>query len=125
VSGKKRANPDGSTYVESRAHTDGQGEAFIRLAGRWAAGTGDENHLRSLTLYPPSVSRNGMWLAVGKAWSGGYKLVAFHRAPDSLTAMLGFLQRLASGKLDWKEDKFADEKSVIGKPPVERASGGS
>lgn len=90
------------------ARLTAQAQEFIRGCHRWSHTVGEENHIRSVTLYPPSQSRNGMWMVIGKAWSGGYKLVAFHRASDPLTALAGFFVRATQGKLEWKEDSFAE-----------------
>lgn len=86
-----------------------QARAVLRGCSLWERSVGAELHIKSVAIYPPSTSRNGMWLVIGKAWSGGYKLVAFHRATDPLTAFAGFLQRAEEGKLIWKEDKFGSE----------------
>lgn len=109
---KSRPAPEGTYQKEAQdaARLGSQALALVRLFRRWATTTRSENHLRSLSIYPPSQSRQGMWLIIGKAWSGGYKLVAFHRGTDPLTAILGFMQRLAEDKLDWKADEFAEGK---------------
>lgn len=86
-----------------------QAKGFLRISDRWGKSTGGSNHIRSISIYPPAISRNGMWLAIAKAWSGGYKLVAFYRASDPLTALNGILQAAASEKLQWKVDDYADK----------------
>lgn len=95
--------------LENPARLTAQALELLRLGDRWEASVGAENHIKSLALYPPSASRNGQWLVIGKAWSGGHKLVAFHRASDPITALLGFLSKAEQQKLEWKQDKWGDE----------------
>lgn len=97
-----------STVLTDKARVAEQAIQLLRLMYRWEETVGQENHIRSIALYPPSTSRNGQWLVIGKAWSGGYKLVAFNRNTDPLSALLGFFTRWSQGKLDWKEDSFAE-----------------
>lgn len=84
-----------------------QARAVLRGCSLWERTIGSENHIRSWSLYPPSASRNGQWLIVAKAWSGGHRLVAFHRSSDPLTCMAGFFQRAEENKLEWKVDDYA------------------
>lgn len=109
MSRKAKVDSNGDGILGDAAHREAQATQFIRYCRSWERTTRDANQLRSLSLYPPSTSRNGQWLVIGKAWSGGYKLVAFHRATDPFTALLGFFQRWAVGKLDWKEDTYAEK----------------
>lgn len=112
MSRKVKANSDGD-ILGNAAHFVEQAKTLVRILYRWSQATGSENHLRSITIYPPSAARNGMWLIVGKAWSGGYKLVSFHRATDPLTALVGFLSRVEQGKATWKEDSYAEEVTAL------------
>lgn len=109
MSGKAKAGKHVTDLLGDAARLAGQAAQFIRYCDRWAKSAGSENHLRSLSLYPPSQSRNGQWLVIGKLWSGGYKMVAFHRSSDPHTALVGFFQRWAEGKLDWKPDTWAEK----------------
>lgn len=86
-----------------------QAALIVRLAVRWERTIGRENHIHSVTIYPPARSRNGQWLIIGKAWGSGYKLVAFHRSSDIITALVGFLQRAYEQKLEWKRDTYAEQ----------------
>jgi hypothetical protein len=107
--GKVRTDSNGNSLVSDATRLASQAVQFIRYCRRWSETTGQEYHIRSIALYPPSQSRNGMWLVIAKSWYGGYKLVAFHRSPDPLTALVGFFQKWVEDKLDWKQDKFADD----------------
>lgn len=110
-----KKDSDGNLSLDTLASRGTQALQFVRYCAKWSSTVGLEYHIRSVTLYPPSASRNGMWLVIAKGWYGGHKLVAFHRASDPLTAMLGMLQRYIEGKLDWKEDKYGDERGIL--PP--------
>lgn len=103
----KKVDSDGNILGDA-ARLAGQAALLIRLCNLWAKTVGGENHIKSIALYPPSVSRAGMWMVIGKSWSGGYRLVAFHRGSDALTTLCGFLQRAYEQKLTWKEDSFAE-----------------
>lgn len=85
-----------------------QAAQLIQLSVWWERTTHTDAHIKSLSIYPPSTSRNGMWLIVLKGFGVYGGMVAFHRAPDLLTALLGALNRAAQGKLDWKRDEWAD-----------------
>lgn len=92
------------------ARLGNQAQTFTNWCVKWAKHNGEGSvALRSLSLYPPSASRNGDWLVVAKGFDGGYKCVAFHRASEPLTALLGFFQRWAEGKLTWKPDEYAKD----------------
>lgn len=103
---KDSRSTDGDESTSRVAH---QAVQLVRLSVRWSLSMQRSTVLRSLSVYPPNSSRNGLWLVVGHGWDQGYKVVAFHRAPDLLTALLGFLQRLQDGKLVWKEDDWAQK----------------
>jgi len=94
--------------VETVTHVANQAVSFIRLCTQWERSVGAENHIKSITLYPPAATRNGMWLVVAKAYSGGYKMVAFHRAGDPLSALVGFLSRVEQQKIEWKKDTWGE-----------------
>lgn len=108
MSRKSRSDSDGPSSHSHEAHFANQAVQFVRYCSRWVKSVGAENHIRSIALYPPSVSRNGQWLVVGKSWAGGYRMVAFHRSSDPLTALVGFFQRAAEEKLIWKRDEYAE-----------------
>lgn len=112
MSGKAKDDLPGAGILGDVTRVKDQALQFIRLAHRWSQTERGEYHLRSLTLYPPSATRAGSWMVVGKAWYGGYKLVAFHRSTDALSVLLGFLARWSQGKLDWKRDQY-DEKTAL------------
>lgn len=114
MSSKAKAPRHVTDILGDTARLAAQAAQLVRLAVRWERTTGAASHIRSVAIYPPSQSRNGQWLIIGKAWDGGYKLVAFHRSSDLLTALVGFLQRAADGKLEWKPDTYA-ERDVL--PP--------
>lgn len=105
---KDRKDSDGSDIRSAATRIGAQAVALVGLLRAWEKTTSNETHIRSVTIYPPSRSRNGQWLVIGKSWHGGYKLVAFHRGTDALTALLGFFQRASEEKLIWKEDSYAD-----------------
>lgn len=104
---RSRSSEDVARGTGELTRLGGQAQAFVRWCGKWAQvnGTGSKS-LVSLSIYPPSASRNGQWLIVGKAFDGGYRFVAFHRSTDPLTALVGFFQRWAEGKLTWKPDEW-------------------
>lgn len=109
MSRSAKGDTDGPNLPGSTARLAAQADVIVRYASRWAAQSGDVVYLRSINLYPPSRSRNGMWLIVGKGFYGGYNVVAFHRAPDVITALVGFLSRWYTGKLVWKKDSYSPE----------------
>lgn len=94
---------------EDASRLAAQALQLVRLADLWSRSPKGEFHLKSIALYPPSASRNGMWLVIGKGWAGGYRVVAFHRSTNLLGALLGFLQRCADQKLEWKRDSYSEE----------------
>lgn len=106
MSGTARKNKVGSDGDEDGSRLAAQALQFVRYCRRWAAPRRDWPILRSVTLYPPSASRNGNWLVVGKGFMPDQKVVAFHRSPDPLTALVGFMAKGAAGTLVWKEDKY-------------------
>lgn len=103
-----KADKRGKLLPSDIARITEAAQEFIRGCHRWERTTGSENHITSITLYPPSQSRNGQWLVIAKAWSGGYRLVAFSRSTDPLHALALFFTRWVNGKLEWKEDKYAE-----------------
>lgn len=109
MSRKTKADSDGGGLLGDAARISNQAQRIILLAAKWEAGQGAEYHLRSVSIYPPSATKAGNWLIVAKGWYGGYRMVAFHRAPDILTALVGFLERWYQGKLIWKKDEYASE----------------
>ena len=106
---KKRFDSDGNPLLADSTRIAGQALQLVRLGLRWSQSTQRSTVLRSVNIYPPSSSRNGMWLCIAKGWAEGYKVVAFHRAPDLLTALLGLLSKIESETIEWKQDKFSDE----------------
>lgn len=106
--GKARPHPNGPESDASPSRLAAQAAELLRAGLQWEGSTHNSTHLRSVTIYPPSSSRNGMFLIVGKAWHGGYKMVAFHRAPNILAALLGFFWKVANQKIEWKPDTFAE-----------------
>lgn len=108
MSSKKRSNDGRPVGLEDNSRILHQALEFIRICARWERSTRLEVSISSITLYPPSTSRNGQWLVVGKSYLYPDKLVAFHRAPDPLTAVLGFLSRAEQQKIEWKKDEWKD-----------------
>lgn len=106
MSGKLRKHKVSPNGDEDASRVAGQAVQFVRYCRKWALPARGYPILRSLSLYPPSVSRNGNWLVVGKAWGDTGRLVAFHRSPDPLTALVGFLAKSAAGTLVWKADTY-------------------
>jgi len=104
---KIRTDSDGPDGIYNKARLAEQALLFIRYCAQWEKSQRRMSVLRSVSIYPPSTSRYGGWLVIGKAWSDGQRLVAFYRAPDPLTALLGFFTAVASEKIAWKEDKYA------------------
>ena len=103
-----RRSRDGiPSVLADAAHFANQALSLYQIAARWAGTAGKENHIRHLSVYPPTGRRGNQWLIVLHSWSGGYRLVAFHRADDLLTALLGALSRAEQQKLVWKEDDYA------------------
>lgn len=109
MSRKARTSEERAVGDAFLARVREQALEFLRLGSRWAASSHRSSQIRSLALYPPSTSRNGMWLCIAKAWVDGQKLVAFHRATDPLSAIVGLLARAEQQKLDWREDAYAQE----------------
>ena len=107
--GKVRSDTDGSSEFYSKARLAEQALQFIRYCAQWEKSQRRMSVLRSVSLYPPSTSRNGSWLVIGKAWSDGQRLVAFYRSTDPLTALLGFFTAVAAEKVTWKPDQYANE----------------
>lgn len=105
---KKRVDSDGNPILADSARRAAQAAMLIRLSLQWAQSVHRSTQLRSLNIYPPSASRNGMWLVVAKGWDGGRKVVAFHRSPDFLTTLLGILQKIADCSISWKEDRYSE-----------------
>jgi len=101
---KNSISSDGDADMSHLAH---QAVQFIRLCYRWQEASHASTQLLSVSIYPPSPKRNGDWLVVGKGFSGGYRLVAFHRSAHPLKALLGFFQKCADQTLDWKQDDYA------------------
>lgn len=65
-----------------------------------------EIEFRGLTLRPPQV-QSGEWLCVMKGFDHeGGAVVAFHSARTGAEALAGAINRMANGKLTWKEDQF-------------------
>lgn len=106
MSRSAKAGKDGAGILDDGARLAEQALQFVRYSIKWAQAPVSEYHLRSIVLYPPSSTRAGQWMVVGKGWYGGYKMVAFHRSSDALTALTGFLAKWWVGKLDWKKDQF-------------------
>lgn len=106
MSGKVRQNQVSSDGDAPASRLLAQARSFVRLCFQWSLSNHRSPILRSLTLYPPSTSRNGQWLVVAKVWDDGEKLVGFHRASDPLTALLGTLTKLANSTLALKADTY-------------------
>lgn len=100
----KRQSPNGD---EDASHIAAQALQFIRLCYRWADANNNSTQLVSISIYPPNSKHGGDWLVVGKGFSGGYRLVAFHRSPNPFKALLGFLQKVGDQTIVWKEDAYA------------------
>lgn len=105
---KSKTDPNGPDILGDATRLAGQAAHIVRASLRWQRTTRNSTHLRSVSIYPPSSSRNGQWLIIGKAWNEGYRLVAFHRASDLITALAGFFQRYLENKLIWKDDEYAE-----------------
>lgn len=103
---KNKVSPNGDADSSRLA---AQALQFARYLRKWELSGRGWPLFRSITLYPPSASRNGSWLVVGKAYGEQEKLVAFHRSPDPLTALVGFLQKWLEGKLVWKVDEYREQ----------------
>lgn len=105
---KNRKSSDGD---EDASHLSHQALSFMRLCYRWAQSTEKSTQLVSISLYPPNSRHGGDWLVVGKGFSEGYRLVAFHRSPNPFAAVLGFLSKCEAQTLTWKEDAYAQTSS--------------
>lgn len=103
---KDKYGPNGDAPTTRVAN---QALQFIRLCVRWEQSQRRSTVLRSLNIYPPSSSRNGQWLVIAKGWAEGYRVVAFHRSPDILNALLGILQKIADESIVWQADKYDAE----------------
>lgn len=108
MSGAIRSDKNRRDAYASDARLAAQAKQFVRLCFQWAISVNRSPVLRSVTLYPPSVSRNGAWLVVCKVWDDGDKKVGFHRASDPLTALLGALTKLQAGALPLKDDTYSE-----------------
>lgn len=108
----KRKVDQRGDVLEDSSRRQAQATQLVRYCVKWALPQRDWPILRSVTLYPPAVSRNGSWLVVGKAWGDQKRLVAFHRSTDPLTALVGFLQKWFQATLVWKEDTWVGEKDA-------------
>lgn len=106
MSGKSRSNQKRKFIPSDVTAITDTAVRMVRHSWAWERVTKSGFFLTSLVIYPPSAQRNGMWLVVGKSWDEGYKMVAFYRAPDMLSAVVGFLDRAAAGKVEWKRDKW-------------------
>jgi len=102
-----RNNRRKSDGDEDTTHLAYQALQFLRLCYKWAATTQNSTQLVSLSIYPPNNKHGGDWLIVGKAFDGGYRMVAFHRSPNPFQALLGFLSKCNDKTLVWKEDSYA------------------
>lgn len=107
--GAPRKNKVGPNGDASRSRVAEQALQLIRLSVLWSKNTRRSTILRSINIYPPAASRNGLWLVVGKGWDQGYRVVAFHRSTDFLVAVLGFLSKVADQSIEWHPDKFQEE----------------
>lgn len=105
---KDRKSSDGD---EDTAHLAHQALQFLRLCYRWSEAATNSTQLLSISLYPPNSRHGGDWLVVGKGFSGGYRMVAFHRSPNPFKALLGFLSKCGEQTLTWKEDSYAQTSS--------------
>lgn len=103
-----RKNTVGSNGDAPQARLLAQARSLVRLCFRWSLSGHSSPVLRSVTLYPPSASRNGQWLVVAKVWDDGQRQVGFHRASDPLTALLGALTKLSQGTLALKADTYTE-----------------
>lgn len=104
-----RKDSYGSDGDASLTRLTNQALQFVRLCVRWERNQQRSTVLRSLNIYPPSSSRNGQWLIVAKGWAEGYRVVAFHRSSDCLTALLGILSKIADESIVWQADKYDAE----------------
>lgn len=102
--------------LEDTAAIARQAVELLRYCAKWERSSGAARHIRSVSLYPPSQARNGMWLVVGKAWDEGYAMVAFYRQADPLTALVGFFAKAYAQKLEWRRDSYVGEGDRIFRP---------
>lgn len=109
---KIRSNDKRPMDLENPSRITEQALSFIRYCLKWQLPRRSWPILHSITLYPPSPSRPTDWLVVGKATGDQEWLVSFHRSPDPLTAMVGFLQKVYTGKAVWKDDKYVEKKAL-------------
>lgn len=103
---KSKENNRQRTIPSDAAAIAPQAGDFLRICYKWADTRATEDAMRSITLYPPAASRNGMWLAVAKAGIGSGRLVTFYRATDPLTALAGIMRKIEQGKAEWKKDEW-------------------
>jgi hypothetical protein len=108
MSRKAKEGAGRSIILDDVAHIAEQAVQFVRYTHLWERQEGSEIHLSAVNIYPPSVSRNGMWLVVGKGWRDGDRLVSFYRSPDCLTALVGFFVAARQQRLVWKVDVWKD-----------------
>lgn len=108
MSGAIRSDKVGSDGDAPQARLLGQARSFVAACLRWSQSTSRSPVLRSLSLYPPKVSRYGGWLVVAKVWDDGERKVGFHRASDPLTALLGALTKLSAGTMVLKSDTYTE-----------------
>jgi len=83
-----------------------QGFQLAHALSKWARSDGVNRKLVSVTLYPPDGAKRSVWMVLGKGFIDGVPVVAFHRSPDPLTALLGFFQKAFAGSLTWKRDTY-------------------
>ena len=96
----------GPTHYTDDAAIGRQAKEFYRICLKWSDGNHTEDSMRSLTLYPPSSTRNGLWLAVAKAGIGSGRTVTFYRAADPLSCLVGIMAKIEQGRAEWKLDKW-------------------
>lgn len=109
MSGKTGGGGRQKDLLGNASNLLGQATLIVRYSVKWADTHRAEVHLMSISVYPPSRSRNGQFLVVGKGWQEGVRLVAFHRNTDLVSALAGFFTKWWTGKLEWKQDKYSPE----------------